>query len=228
MFQKRRFGCKTAFLSYFSNLALWSCKTVWANRVSPCWNYTLIKSVRALFSSVGRAGVPCTEALSSLQRSRVWILARVPFAACHPPNLFPVMSLAVLSRKPKKYLKKNKKQKKKQVNNLFTNVHWTGQNVLSPLQRSKCPLVNIWPWDQSCLSHVMENTLNLSRTVNLTQRGETGTHRHPLLNGGAFAQSDSACSAYRLLNSLFWPNTRTAGKLQKHENRVLFASHHYT
>lgn len=161
-----------------------------------------------------RAGVPCTEGPGFVSQPGCPLLHVTP----HPPNLFPVLSSVVLSIKakaPKKFFFQNTK---KTVNNLFTNVHWAGQNVQSPLQRSKCPLVKIWPWDQSGLSHVMENTLNLSRTVNLTQReGKTGTHRHPLLNGGAFAQSHSACSAYRLLNRSFWPNTRTAGKLQKHE-----------
>lgn len=152
---------------------------------------------------------------------RVCVPAWVPFAACHPPPPKPVSCPVFSSSVNKSQSPKNIfffQKTKKTVNNLFTNVHWAGQNVQSPLQRSKCPLVKIWPWDQSGLSHVMENTLNLSRTVNLTQReGKTGTHRHPLLNGGAFAQSHSACSAYRLLNRSFWPNTRTAGKLQKHE-----------
>lgn len=61
-----------------------------------------IFDVKQKVSSVGRAGVTCIEALSSLQRPRAWVLAWGP--------LLHVISEAVLSIKPykgqKKYFKK--------------------------------------------------------------------------------------------------------------------------
>ena len=50
-----------------------------------CLSYYFIVKLKLLgvwFSSVGRARVPCTEALSSLQRP--WVR---PFAVCHSPSL---------------------------------------------------------------------------------------------------------------------------------------------
>ena len=42
------------------------------------------------FTSVGRAGIPCTEALSSLQRSRVRVPAWGPLLRVAPPLSHPV------------------------------------------------------------------------------------------------------------------------------------------
>ena len=58
----------------------------------------------ALFGSVGGEGVPCTEAVSSLQRA--W----GPMLPVTPLGLFPVTSSAVLSRqkRPKKHTGKRK------------------------------------------------------------------------------------------------------------------------
>ena len=55
-----------------------------------CVTYKM-SQIGAPFSSVGRAGVPCTETLSLLQQPWVWDL-----------GLFPVVSSAVLSIKPYK------------------------------------------------------------------------------------------------------------------------------
>ena len=58
----------------------------------------------ALFSSVGRAGVSCAEASSSLQRTRVRLPAWGPFAACHFPSLssrFLSPSSAIKAKKKK-------------------------------------------------------------------------------------------------------------------------------
>ena len=60
-----------------------------------------------LFSSVGRTGVPCTEALSSLQQTRVQLPAWSLFCVSFPIflNLFPVTSSTILSIRKKIYNK---------------------------------------------------------------------------------------------------------------------------
>ena len=55
---------------------------------------------RVPFSSVGRAGVPCKEALSSLQRTQVRVLAwgqslRVTSPLSHPVSCFPSSSCCI-------------------------------------------------------------------------------------------------------------------------------------
>ena len=71
------------------------------------------KHLGSLLSSVGRAGVPCTEALSSLQMPQVWapaldLLLHVTPPLSHPVSchiIFPVLSIK------KQILKKNKNKK---------------------------------------------------------------------------------------------------------------------
>ena len=50
--------------------------------------YFLSKSLGVPFSSVGRGGIPCTEALSSLQQPWVWVLAWGTLLHVTPNNIF--------------------------------------------------------------------------------------------------------------------------------------------
>ena len=76
----------------------------------PAWHSSkdfFLKKVKAgvLFSSVGHAGIPCAEAL---QRTRVWLRARVPLLCVTPPlsPCFLSHSSAILSIKPERPQKK--------------------------------------------------------------------------------------------------------------------------
>ena len=64
-----------------------------------------------MFSSVGRAGVPCIEALSSLQQTRVRLLNWGPLLCVTPPRSHPV-SCRLFSYSVNKGMKGQKKKKK--------------------------------------------------------------------------------------------------------------------
>ena len=119
----------------------------------PAWHSSkdfFLKKVKAgvLFSSVGHAGIPCAEAL---QRTRVWLRARVPLLCVTPPlsPCFLSHSSAILSIKPERPQKK-KNLKKKLMPKLichccfkWCSVLWQPQlKLFRPLEITKS---RMWP-----------------------------------------------------------------------------------
>ena len=109
-----------------------------------CWGKYV--NIRAPFSSVGRGGVPYTEALSSLQQIRVPPPAWGPLL-CVTPRLslirFPVISSANLSLSHKNA--KNKNKNKKYYVNIFGGLLWNWvKKIMFP---TGWIFITWWSWD---------------------------------------------------------------------------------
>ena len=152
----------------------WECCTVhWC---SCCFirSPVSIKSAKEAvpISSLGRGGVPYAEALSSLQWTRVWVPAWGPLLRVTPPlslNLFPVMSSAVLSKRPKK--KKKEKRKSAKVNTYFylcfCSLMDIKQNTSKWWHPSLFSLYSHWIKSQACEKHLSYAALCLLASQNL-------------------------------------------------------------